>query len=45
VLGDSALAGHPAGQVKLLDFGIAKLVETEHQPAGTMLTEEGAGQH
>lgn len=30
------------GQVKLLDFGIAKLLEAEEQP-GTMLTQEGGG--
>jgi serine/threonine protein kinase/tetratricopeptide (TPR) repeat protein len=28
------------GQVKLLDFGIAKLIEDDAQPAGTLLTNE-----
>ena len=31
------------GQVKLLDFGIAKLLETEEQTTATMLTQEGGG--
>jgi serine/threonine-protein kinase len=31
------------GEVKLLDFGIAKLLETQQQPASTMLTQEGGG--
>jgi serine/threonine-protein kinase len=31
------------GQVKLLDFGIAKLLETEEQTPATMLTQEAGG--
>src|SRR5262245_56416462 len=31
------------GQVKLLDFGIAKLLENEGQPDATMLTRDGGG--
>jgi len=31
------------GQVKLLDFGIAKLLETEQPTTATMLTQEGGG--
>jgi serine/threonine-protein kinase len=31
------------GEVKLLDFGIAKLLEAEQQPSPTMLTQEGGG--
>ena len=31
-----------SGHVKLLDFGIAKLIEEEGQPAATLLTRDGA---